>query len=123
MASELGSQERVAVSTEVISIPEGTLSCRAKVLTKCDDEVLNGMFGDRLVLMVKLSEKRPMKALVKGNSQLVGICLEITPGTRIKNWDEPSLVSLAADPESSIIDRFPGGGDRFRLAKHAPQQQ
>ena len=120
MASELGSQNRVTVSTEVISIPEGTLSCRAKVLTKRDDEVLNGMFGDWLVLVVELSEKRPMKALVKRNSQFVGVGLEITPGTWIKNRDEPSLVSLSADPESSIIDRFPGGGDRFRLAKHAP---
>src|SRR6266496_3157228 len=120
MASELGSQDRVAVSAKVISCLEGTLSRRTKVLTKRDDEVLNGMFGDRLILMVELSEKRPMKALVKGNSQFVGICLEITPSTRIKNWDEPSLVSLSADPESSIIDRFPGGGDRFRLAKHAP---
>src|SRR5712692_532543 len=123
MASELGSQDRVAVSTEVISIPEGTLSCRAKVLTKRDDEMLNGMFGDWLVLVVELSEKRPMKALVKGNSQLVGICLEITPGTRIDDRDEPSFVSLSADPEGSIIDRFPGGGGRFRLAQHAPQQQ
>src|SRR5437879_12436616 len=85
--------------------------------------MLDGMFGDWLIFMVELSEKRPMKALVKGNIQFVRVCLEITPGTRIKNRDEPSLVSLSADPEGSIINRFPDGGDRFRLAKHAPQQQ
>src|SRR6266852_2052718 len=96
---------------------------RPKVPTEGDDQVLDGMFGDRLIFMIELPEKRPMKALVKGNIQFGGVCLKITPGTRIKNRDEPSLVSLSTDPEGSIVNRFPGGGDRFGLAKHAPQQQ
>lgn len=67
MTSELGSQDRGAVSTKRISVLAKMFSRQAKMLTKCNDEMFNGMFSDRVILMVELPEKRSMKAQVKGN--------------------------------------------------------